>query len=115
MWHYAPVFAIAAIVAAAPAYAAPPIVGAQGLTPAAKALADYILSTYPGVLSIGGVRADALPDHPSGRALDIMIGTDMALGDRIYADLSSHMHEHGIEYLIWRKPAHHNHIHVTVS
>jgi len=28
---------------------------------------------FPAITSIGGVRPDALPDHPSDRALDLMI------------------------------------------
>ena len=50
-----------------------PTVGVSGLVPNARRLLQYIMTTYPGVRSIGGVRSDPLPDHPSGRALDIMI------------------------------------------
>jgi len=103
----------AAAIVTAPAANAMPIVGGNGLCPNAWALVSYIQDTYPGVQSIGGVRADRLPDHPSGHALDLMIGTDMALGDAIYADLSSHMAAHGIRYLLWRVPHHFDHVHVT--
>jgi peptidoglycan DL-endopeptidase CwlO len=106
---------VAIAISTAPvAESAPPIVGAQGLTPNAWALVSYIQNTYPGVQSIGGVRADHLPDHPSGHALDLMIGTNTGLGDAIYADLSSHMAAHGIKYCLWRVPSHFNHVHVTV-
>ncbi|BBY78870.1 hypothetical protein H7I53_17890 [Mycolicibacterium pulveris] len=44
-----------------------------GLTPAASALWDIIAQNFPQVREIGGVRQDRHPDHPSGRALDIMI------------------------------------------
>lgn len=101
-------------VMAAPPAAAVPIVGTNGLTPNAWALVQYIQDNYPGVQSIGGVRADPLPDHPSGHALDLMIGTNMALGDAIYADLSSHMAQHGIKYCLWRVASHFNHVHCTV-
>ena len=67
--------------------AAIPTVGMGGLVPNARILAAYIIATYPGVQTIGGVRADALPDHPSGHAIDIMIGSDMTLGDAINADV----------------------------
>ena len=91
-----------------------PTVGMAGIVPNARILADYIMATYPGVQSIGGVRADPLPDHPSGHALDIMIGSDMALGDAIHADLESQSARFNIKYTMWRVPSHFNHVHVTV-
>jgi len=106
----------AALIANSSAIAsAVPTVGMGGLVPNAKALADYIMSTYPGVQSIGGVRADSRPDHPSGRALDIMIGSDMGLGDAINADIQSQAGRFGVEYTMWRVANHFNHVHVTVS
>jgi hypothetical protein len=95
--------------------AAIPTVGMGGLVPAAKTLAAYIIATYPGVQTIGGVRADALPDHPSGHALDIMIGSDMTLGDVINADLQSQAGRFGVKYTMWRVASHFNHVHVTVN
>lgn len=92
-----------------------PLVGMGGLVPNARALVAYIIETYPGVQSIGGVRADPLPDHPSGHAIDIMIGTDMALGDAINADVQSQAGQFGVVYTMWRVPSHFNHVHVTVS
>ncbi|MGY1988933.1 coiled-coil domain-containing protein [Mycolicibacterium fortuitum] len=92
-----------------------PTVGMGGLVPKSRVILDYIQATYPGVKSIGGVRADSLPDHPSGRALDIMIGSDMALGDAINADLKSQAARFGIDYTMWRVAAHFDHVHVTVS
>lgn len=106
---------VTAALLSAPAAQAFPIVGGQGLTPSAWALAQYIEANYPAVQSIGGIRpCDAIGDHCRGVALDIMIGTNMALGDAIYADLSSHMSQHGIRYLIWRQRDHFNHVHSTV-
>lgn len=102
------------VVFAAPAKAFP-IVGGSGLTPSAWAIVQYVQDTYPGVQSIGGVRADRLPDHPSGRAVDIMIGSDMALGDAIYADLLSQRARFNIAYCLWRVAQHYNHVHVTVA
>jgi hypothetical protein len=85
-----------------------------GLVPNAQSLAAYIMATYPGVQSIGGVRADALPDHPSGRAIDIMIGSNMGLGDAIKADLQNQAARFSIDYTMWRVAAHFDHVHVTV-
>lgn len=91
-----------------------PTVGMGGLVPNARSLAAYIMATYPGVQSIGGVRSDALPDHPSGHAIDIMIGSDMGLGDAINADVQAHAADFGVSYTMWRVAAHYNHVHVTV-
>jgi len=95
--------------------AAIPTVGMAGLVPNARVLAAYIIATYPGVQSIGGVRADALPDHPSGHAIDIMIGSDMGLGDAINADVQSQSGRFGVAYTMWRVANHFNHVHVTVG
>jgi hypothetical protein len=86
-----------------------------GLVPNARALAAYIINAYPGVQSIGGVRSDPLPDHPSGHAIDIMIGSDMALGDAINADVQGQAGRFGVVYTLWRVANHFNHVHVTVS
>ncbi len=92
-----------------------PTVGMGGLVPNARALAAYISNAYPGVQAIGGVRADPLPDHPSGHAIDIMIGSDMGLGDAINADVQGQGGRFGVVYTLWRVPNHFNHVHVTVS
>lgn len=98
----------------APPAQAVPTVGMNGLVPNAAALAHYIRANYPSVQSIGGVRADRLPDHPSGHAIDIMIGTNMALGDRIKADIQAQSGKFGVKYILWRVADHYNHVHVTV-
>ncbi|GAY19243.1 hypothetical protein [Mycobacterium sp. shizuoka-1] len=92
-----------------------PTVGMNGLVPNARTLAAYVIATYPGVQSIGGVRSDPLPDHPSGRAIDLMIGSDMALGDAINADILSQAERFGVSYTMWRVANHFNHVHVTVN
>jgi hypothetical protein len=92
-----------------------PLVGGGGLCPNARALASYITDTYPGVQSIGGVRPDSRPDHPSGHALDIMIGSNMGLGDAINSDVQSQSGRFGVKYTMWRVPSHFNHVHVTVA
>jgi hypothetical protein len=92
-----------------------PLVGVNGLSPNARALMQYITATYPGVQSIGGVRPDSRPDHPSGHALDIMIGSDMGLGDAINADVQSQTGRFGVQYTMWRVADHFNHVHVTVA
>jgi hypothetical protein len=106
--------AAALIMTAAPAQAVP-IVGGQGLTPNAWALAQYIQTNYPGVQSIGGVRHDPLPDHPSGRAVDIMVGGNTALGNQIYNDIMSNPNRWGISYALWQTDYHYDHLHITVN
>ena len=107
--------AVAAVaLATAPAAAAVPETGVAGLCPNAMALMTYIADTYPGVTAIGGVRADKLPDHPSGHALDIMIGSDLNLGDAIAADVRSQSARFAVKYVLWKVPQHWNHVHVTV-
>jgi hypothetical protein len=91
------------------------LVGTNGLSPNAWSLLQYIQATYPGVQSIGGVRADSRPDHPSGHALDIMIGSNMGLGDTINADVQSQAGRFGVKYTMWRVADHFNHVHVTVA
>lgn len=79
------------------------------LAPDAIAVQDYVLATYPEITTIGGWRPnDPYPDHPSGRALDIMIpGWDTPegrdLGDRIADDLLARSDQLGVESLIWRQ------------
>lgn len=99
----------------APVAEAVPLIGGNGLCPNARNLAAYIQATYPGVNSIGGVRADRLPDHPSGHALDIMVGGNTALGNRIAYDIRNQSGRFGVKYLLWQTVAHYDHVHVTVS
>ena len=110
--------AVAAVGAAthqtATANAYPAMIGTAGLRPNAANLAQYIAANYPGVQSIGGVRPDPLPDHPSGRAIDVMIGTNMGLGDMIAADIRSQTGRFNVSYVLWRVPNHFNHVHVSV-
>lgn len=103
------------------------------LQPNAVAVAEYVMANYPEVPEISGRRADPLPDHPSGHAVDIMVFDNAELGDRILADLLSHP-ELGIRYMIWQQQVHRpngsgyimasrgslradhfDHIHVTVN
>lgn len=111
----AAVAAVCVALVKAPVAQAFPVVGGQGLVPNARAIVDYVQATYRGVQSIGGVRADALPDHPSGRAVDIMIGGNMALGDAIAADLRSNAGRFNISYCLWRVANHFDHVHCSVA
>jgi peptidoglycan DL-endopeptidase CwlO len=108
-------FGIAAVVTA-PTAQAVPIVGGQGLTPNARAVVEYVVSTYPGVQSIGGIRAcDSVGEHCRGVAVDIMVGGNTALGNQINADLSSQTGRFGISYILWLTAGHGDHLHVSVA
>ena len=98
----------------ATANAYPAMIGTAGLRANAANLAQYIANTYPGVQSIGGVRPDRLPDHPSGRAIDVMVGGNTALGNQIYADIMGNPGRFGISYALWQTNAHWDHIHFSV-
>ncbi|MGS2804622.1 M23 family metallopeptidase [Nocardia sp. MW-W600-9] len=65
----------------------------RGLQVDSIRLARTIVQRFPQVQKIYGQRGDDLPDHPSGRAIDIMIpdptsGDGNALGDQIAASFS---------------------------
>jgi hypothetical protein len=61
----------------------------SGLTPDAVRVHRAICARFPSVRAYGGVRADSLPEHPSGRALDAMIsntGTGWAIANFVRAN-----------------------------
>lgn len=99
------------------------------------------MAAWPQVRTYYGVRPDAIPDHPSGLALDLMIpnytsASGRALGTRIAAWAQANQARLGIEYIIWNQHIwnvrrsgegwrymadrggdsanHKNHVHITV-
>ncbi|MEU4710935.1 peptidoglycan DD-metalloendopeptidase family protein [Nocardia salmonicida] len=71
-------------------------------------VARTIVQRFAQVREIGGQREDSLPDHPSGRAIDIMVpdstsGQGKALGDRIADFVLTNASTLRIDYLIWRQ------------
>jgi hypothetical protein len=75
--------------------------------PQAQAAADAVVSNVPGAggITIGGTRASATDPggHPSGLALDYMVGSNDALGDAIAQYHIAHWNELGVEYVIWQQ------------
>ena len=75
--------------------------------PQAQAAADAVVSAVPGAaaITIGGTRASAADPggHPSGLALDYMVGTDDALGDAIAQYQIDNWDSLGVEYVIWQQ------------
>lgn len=103
-------------------------------------VARAVAQRFPQVETIGGWRAnDPYPDHPSGRAVDVMIPNynsdeGRQLGDDITAYLHGNRDHFNIDYMIWRQeyiPAegqpntmedrgsdvqnHFDHVHITVD
>ncbi len=112
----------------------------SGLTAEAVGVHRAVCHQFPQITSYGGVRADSLPEHPSGRAVDVMLPTggagSNALGWQIANWLQANSGRLGISQLIfdqkiwtmqrgsegWRPmPSrggatadHRDHVHVTV-
>lgn len=79
------------------------------LRPHAIEASEYIKQVYPQIPEIGGWRPiDPFPDHPSGKAIDVMIPNaqspeGIALGNQIVEDLHARAVEFGLQYTIWRQ------------
>ncbi|MDN5761486.1 MAG: SH3 domain-containing protein [Microlunatus sp.] len=113
----------------------------RGLKPNAVKVHRAVRANFPQITSIGGVRPDPIPDHPSGRALDLMIpnyksASGKALGQKVALWAKANARSLGIEYVIWNQHIwnikrnsegwrymagrgsdsanHKNHVHVTV-
>lgn len=103
-----------------------------GLQPNAILAARAVSQQFPQIATIGGVRPDSKPWHPSGLAIDIMIPNHdspegIALGDQIMAYALANAGRFGLQDVIWRgtyyTPAgpqasgygHFDHVHITVT
>lgn len=77
------------------------------LTPLAEQLNKVVSAQFPQLAQTGGIggwrASDPYPDHPSGRALDIMVGDNKALGDQINQWLMANAEQLGIQYTIWQQ------------
>jgi len=113
----------------------------RGLKPNAIKVHRAARVAFPQITTYYGVRPDSIPDHPSGRALDLMIpgytsAGGRALGNEIAAWTRANAKELGIQYVIWNQRIwnvqrdkegwrpmadrggdsanHKNHVHITV-
>ncbi|MGR6964578.1 hypothetical protein ACU610_08980 [Geodermatophilus sp. URMC 61] len=72
-----------------------------------QAAANRVVSEVPGAgsITLGGTRPSAADPggHPSGLALDYMVGSNAALGDAIVAYHIAHWDELGVDYVIWQQ------------
>jgi LysM repeat protein len=75
--------------------------------PQTQAAANAVVSDVPGAagLTIGGTRASATDPngHPSGLALDYMVGSNRALGDAIVQYQIANWDRLGVSYIIWQQ------------
>jgi Bacterial SH3 domain len=72
----------------------------DGLQPDTIRVHRAVCALFPGVDSYGGLRGGG-GEHGVGRALDIMIGGDSALGDDIAEWVRDHASELGVSEVIW--------------
>lgn len=85
-------------------YPMPPMRGSEtGLKTNAIRAGRAISLKFPEVSVIGGYRpVDPYPDHPSGRALDVMVG-NLALGDAIKDYLFANNSVFQMQYALWKQ------------
>lgn len=81
-------------------------VGLSGLRPSAAAIVAESRTRFPQITTYYGVRPDSLPDHPSGRAVDIMLpnyrsASSKALGKEIAEWAKANASRLNVEYIIW--------------
>ncbi|MCH9719213.1 MAG: hypothetical protein K0U60_05025, partial [Actinomycetia bacterium] len=75
----------------------------------AVVIGRYVNVAWPEIKTVGGWRpSDPYPDHPSGRAVDIMMpnggpGKDKKLGDAIVKEFQRNADDFGIEYILWHQ------------
>jgi hypothetical protein len=73
----------------------------------AQAAADAVVANVPGaaLITMGGTRGSAQDPngHPSGNAIDYMVGGDTALGDAIFAYHMQNWEALGVQYIIWKQ------------
>lgn len=88
-----------------------------GLLPVAKAACNQILAAFPEVKSVLGVGSRAgNPNscHPKGLALDLIVGANKALGDRLYAYVIARRSSLGATpVVLWQVPDHFDHVHIS--
>lgn len=82
--------------------------GVSGLTPSARQVLDGVTSTFGQINSVSGVRADYLPDHPSGRAIDFMIpnwssSSGLAVGNGAVELVQKNAGKWNVKYIIFRQ------------
>lgn len=102
----------------------------RGLQVKTILVARTISAIFPEIKSMGGVRPDALPWHPRGLAIDVMIpnpssAAGIALGNQIVAFALKNADRFSLQDCIWRGTyytpsgpsgsgyGHYDHVHIT--
>ena len=76
--------------------------GEGGLRPIGILMRRIIFKLWKNIKDIGGYRQDAYPEHPSGRALDVMV-PDLKTGDEVNAWTHANAPKFPIEHTIWKQ------------
>jgi len=94
-----------------------PKCGTIGLQSKPRAACNQILAAFPQIKSVLGVGARAgnpTSCHPLGLAIDFIVGTDKALGDRLYAYVIARRSALGATpVVLWQVADHYDHVHVS--
>ena len=102
----------------------------RGLQVKTVLAARAVSAAFPEITNIGGVRPDALPWHPRGLAIDIMIpdpssAAGIALGNEIVRFAFKNADRFALQDVIWRGTyytpsgpsgsgyGHYDHVHIT--
>jgi len=110
----------------------PGVAPEEGLQVRTILAARSISAAFPEIRQIGGVRPDALPWHPRGLALDVMIPDPgspegIALGNEIVEFVRMNAVRFGMQDVIWRgvyytpggaqpsRVGHYDHVHITTT
>ncbi|MGW6035291.1 hypothetical protein ACWFOS_16695 [Gordonia terrae] len=80
-----------------------PSPGEGGLRPIGQLMKRLIHALWPSIKTIGGYRQDAYPEHPSGRALDVMVGSDKKTGDQVNAWAHANHPKFPLTHSIWQQ------------
>lgn len=90
-----------------------------GLQPTPKAACNTILAAFPqvqSVLGVGGRAGNPNSCHPKGLAIDLIVGTNKALGDKLFAFVIARRSALGATpVVLWQVPDHFDHVHVSFS
>jgi hypothetical protein len=73
-----------------------------GVVANAAAMCEAVYANFS-VNSIGGYRAGGWGDHPTGHAIDIMVGAYNPLGDTIADWAIANAGNYNVKYVIWRQ------------
>lgn len=90
-----------------------------GLLPVPKAACSQILAAFPqvsSVLGVGNRSGNPTSCHPKGLAVDFIVGTNKALGDRLYAFVIARRSALGASpVVLWQVADHFDHVHVSFN